>query len=61
MNLVDLTQEERLEMQRKHYTYFKSIANKYNSLVDFIEDNDEKFAILGIELIDEKNYISLRL
>lgn len=61
MNLVDMTQEERLDMQRKRCAYFKSIANKYNSLEEFIKDNDEKFAILGIELIDEKKYVSLRL
>ena len=45
-----LMSEQRLEMQRKRVAYFKEIAEKYNSIQEFINDNEEKFAILGIEL-----------
>ena len=61
MDLVDMTSEERLEMQRKRYAYFKEIANKYNSVKDFIKDNDEKFAIVGIELNGGEESASLYL
>ena len=50
MDLGAMTSEQRLEMQRKRVTYFKEIAEKYNSIQVFIKDNEEKFAILGIEL-----------
>lgn len=59
MDLVNMTREQRLEMQRKRIAYFKEIAQQYNSLQDFIKDNDEKFAIVGIELRAYKNHISL--
>ena len=50
MDLVCMTSEQRLEMQRKRYAQFKEIAEKYNSFQSFIKDNDEKFATVGIEL-----------
>ena len=50
IDLINMTREQRLEMQRKRVSYFKEIAEKYNSIQDFINDYKEKFAILGIEL-----------
>ena len=59
MNLEVMTSEKRLEMQRKRYAYFKEIAEKYNSFQSFIKDNDEKFAIVGIELEGDEESASL--
>lgn len=59
MNFDVMTSEERLEMQRKRYAYFKEIAEKYNSFQSFIKDNDEKFAIVGIELNGDEESASL--
>ena len=59
MDLGAMTSEQCLEMQRKRVAYFKEIAEKYNSIQDFINDNEEKFAILGIELIRGKESASL--
>ena len=59
MDLVVMTSEQRLEMQRKRYAYFKEIAEKYNSFKSFIKDNDEKFAIVGIELNGDEESASL--
>ena len=61
MDLEVMTSEQRLEMQRKRYAYFKEIANKYNSIRDFIKDNDEKFAIVGIELNGGEDSASIYL
>lgn len=59
MDLGALTGEQRLEFQRKRVAYFKGIAEKYNSIQDFIKDNEEKFAILGIELSGGEESASL--
>ena len=59
MDFGTLTSEKRLEMQRKRYAYFKEIANKYSSFRNFIKDNDEKFAIVGIELNGDNESASL--
>ena len=59
MDFGTLTSEQRLEMQRKRVAYFKGIAEKYNSIQDFIKDKEEKFAILGIELSGGEESASL--
>ena len=59
MDFIDMTNEKRLGMQRKRVTYFKEIAEKYNSIQDFINDNEEKFAILGIQLSGDAESASL--
>ena len=61
MDLIDMTREQRLNLQLKRRALFTKIASGYNSLEDFTRDYDEKLAILGIELTYHNDYVSIRM
>ena len=59
MEIVCITAEEATELQKKRIAFFSELASKSGSLENFAYDNDEKMAIVGIELKNEGKYVSL--
>ena len=58
---MDAELNNRLKMMRKRQSYFMEIAKGYESFEEFVEAQEEKLEILGIELYEEESYISLRI
>lgn len=50
MDLVDMTFEERLAMMRKRQVFLSQFTVGCSKFEEFIKANDEKLAIMGIEL-----------
>ncbi len=59
MDLVDMSLDERYEMMRKRHLFLDEIVRQYSSLEDLKKDKDVFFAIIGIELTLNNDYISL--
>ena len=52
MDLICMTHDERLAMMRKRHAFLSEMVGGYNSFEIFIQDCDERLAIMGIELQD---------
>lgn len=52
MDLICMTHDERLAMMRKRHAFLSEMVAGYNSFETFIQDCDERLAIMGIELQD---------
>lgn len=50
MNLLNMNFEERLAMMRKRQAFLSQFTEGCSTFEDFIKANDEKLAIMGIEL-----------
>ena len=50
MGLVDMTDEKRIAMMRKRHALFSEMAKGYTDLHTFFVENDERFAIMGMEI-----------
>ena len=50
MDLVDMTFEERLAMMRKRQAFLSQFTEGCSTFEEFIAANDEKLAVMGIEL-----------
>lgn len=45
-----MTDDERIEMMRKRHAFFSKMVEGYSDLHKFFIENDERFAIMGMEL-----------
>ena len=59
MELVDISNEERLLWMRKRHAHFTGIVKDYSSFEEYINDWDEKLALWGIELSNRGAYLTL--
>lgn len=59
MDLTDMTREERCDLMRKRHAFLSNLVEPYSTLDDFTKDKDEWLAVLGIELTQQEEYISL--
>lgn len=59
MDLTCMTNEQRHEMIGKRIAFIQETVNGYSALEDYARDNDEWFAILGINLQRHDDYLSL--
>ena len=61
MVFSEMTEKQMYEMMRKRHAYFSEIVKEYTSFEDLIRENEEWFAIKGIELFKEEKYVSLHM
>lgn len=64
MDLLNLTFEERLDLMRKRQAFLSQLTEGCTTFDDFIAANDEKLAVMGINLSKNDyadHHISLRL
>ncbi len=59
MDLVYMTEAERFSMMRKRHAFFTKILEGYNDLHRFFLENDERFAIMGMELTESDNHLQI--
>ena len=59
MELVDMSNKDRLLWMRNHHAHFTGIVKDYTSFMEFINDWDEKLALWGIELSNHGIYLTL--
>lgn len=61
MDLINMPQKERYAMMRKRYAFLSETVKGYTSLEDYARDKDEWFAIIGISLTYDVNFVSLAI
>lgn len=59
MDLVYMTDEERIMMMRKRHAFFSEMVKGYTDLHKFFIDNDERFAIMGMELSEDNTFLQI--
>lgn len=59
MDLVYMTDDERIEMMRKRHAFFSKMVEGYTDLHMFFKDNDERFAIMGMELSEFDTHLQI--
>jgi hypothetical protein len=59
MDLTCMADKQRDEMIQKRIAFIQETLNGYSSLEEYSRDKDEWFAILGINLQRQDDYLSL--
>ncbi len=59
MDLVYMTEDKRIEMMRKRHAFFSKMVEGYTDLHMFFKDNDERFAIMGMELSEFDTHLQI--
>lgn len=54
-----MTEDERIEMMRKRHAFFSKMVEGYTDLHMFFKDNDERFAIMGMELSEFDTHLQI--
>ena len=54
-----MTDDERIEMMRKRHAFFSKMVEGYTDLHMFFKDNDERFAIMGMELSEFDTHLQI--
>lgn len=54
-----MTDEERIALMRKRYAFFSEMVKGYTDIHTFFIENDERFAIMGMELSEGDNYLTI--
>ncbi len=59
MDLVNMTNEERIEMMRKRHAFFSKLVEGYTDLHQFFKENEERFAVMGMDLCERESYLQI--
>lgn len=54
-----MTNEERIAMMRKRHAFFIEMTKGYTDLHTFFIDNDERFAVMGMELTERDTHLQI--
>lgn len=54
-----MTNEERIVMMRKRHAFFTEMTKGYTDLHTFFLDNDERFAVMGMELSERDTQLQI--
>ena len=54
-----MTDEERIVLMRKRHAFFSEMVKGYTDLHTFFMENDERFAIMGMELTESDNHLQI--
>lgn len=54
-----MTDDERIKMMRKRHALFSKMVEGYTDLHMFFKDNDERFAIMGMELSEFDTHLQI--
>lgn len=61
MDLINMPLKERYAMMRKRHAFISETVNGYTSLEDYARDKDEWFAVIGISLTYDVDFVSLAI
>lgn len=61
MDLINMPLKERYAMMRKRHAFLSETVKGYTSLEDYARDKDEWFAIIGISLTYDVDFVSLAI
>lgn len=54
-----MTDNQRIDFMRKRHAFFSEMVNSYTDLHTFFIENDERFAIMGMELTESDNHLQI--
>lgn len=61
MDLINMPLKERYAMMRKRHAFLSETVKGYTSLEDYARDKDEWFAVIGISLTYDVDFVSLAI
>lgn len=61
MDLINMPLKERYAMMRKRHAFLSETVKGYSSLEDYACDKDEWFAVIGISLTYDVDFVSLAI